>query len=285
MARKASIPGFAGGGLISGGVSGDADPSAVTALLSRYSGTAVSDKTGVQAVSQYGAALAAALKGISAAAAKANSAGIGMAGISNSSAESALQSAAAAHGWTGAQWTALFDVEMKEAGFNLSATNPSSGAYGMAQFIEGASEYAQYGGNATSAAGQAVAMSNYVAQRYGTPEAALAHEDEFGWYSGGGSVQPATAGRMLNEPVFGVGLSSGRNYSFSEHAPEYVGPLSGNGTGSQAMPGATQYGQQATNQLLQQQNKMMAQLPYTIAQAVNGAVGAGVRRGAFAVGG
>ena len=110
------------------------------------------------------------------------------AGVSNASAEAALQSAAAKEGWTGAQWTALFNVEEREAGFSLTATNPSSGAYGMAQFINGAGEYAQYGGNSSTAAGQAVAMVNYVAQRYVTPEAAWAHELAYGWYAAGGPV-------------------------------------------------------------------------------------------------
>ncbi len=79
---------------------------------------------------------------------------------------------------------------MREAGFSLTAQNPTSGAYGMAQFINGPSEYAQYGGNSTTAAGQAVAMVNYIAQRYGTPAAAWAHEQAFGWYDQGGILPP-----------------------------------------------------------------------------------------------
>jgi hypothetical protein len=101
-----------------------------------------------------------------------------------------LKSAAAKMGWTGAQWTALYDVEEREAGFSLTAQNPSSGAYGMAQFINGPSEYAQYGGNSTTAAGQATAMVNYIAQRYGNPEAAWAHELAYGWYDNGGVLPP-----------------------------------------------------------------------------------------------
>ena len=93
-----------------------------------------------------------------------------------------LQQVAASHGWTGAEWDALVYVETREAGFSLTAKNPSSGAYGEAQFINGPSEYAQYGGNSTSAFGQAVAMCNYIKQRYGTPSAAMAHEQNFGWY-------------------------------------------------------------------------------------------------------
>jgi len=96
--------------------------------------------------------------------------------------EAILQATAAKFGWTGAQWTCLNNVEMAEAGYNLTATNPSSGAYGMAQFINGPSEYAEYGGNSNTASGQAVAMCNYIKQRYGTPCAAWAHEQAYNWY-------------------------------------------------------------------------------------------------------
>jgi len=121
-----------------------------------------------------------------AAAAKAVSGALGSGGVSNASGVAALKSAAAKHGWTSAaEWAALNNVEMREAGYSLTATNPSSGAYGMAQFIGGAGEYAQYGGNSTTYAGQATAMANYIAQRYGDPIAAWAHEQAYGWYGSG----------------------------------------------------------------------------------------------------
>lgn len=101
-----------------------------------------------------------------------------------------MRNMAAARGWTGAQWNALYAVEAREAGFNMTARNPSSGAYGLAQFINGPSEYAQYGGNATTATGQITAMLNYIAQRYGTPAAAWAHEVNYGWYDRGGTLKP-----------------------------------------------------------------------------------------------
>jgi hypothetical protein len=101
-----------------------------------------------------------------------------------------MQSMAASVGWTGAQWSALNSVEMAEAGYNLTAQNPTSNAYGLAQFINGPSEYAAYGGNSTTAAGQITAMLNYIAQRYGNPAAAWQHELDFGWYDKGGWLQP-----------------------------------------------------------------------------------------------
>lgn len=97
------------------------------------------------------------------------------------SVEETLKATAATFGWTGAQWTCLYNVEMAEAGFNLTARNPS-GAYGIAQFIRGPSEYAQYGGDSTTASGQSIAMCNYIKQRYETPCAAWAHEQAYHWY-------------------------------------------------------------------------------------------------------
>jgi len=93
-----------------------------------------------------------------------------------------LQSIGAHHGWTEQQLQDWWQVIKIESGGRLNAQNPSSSAYGIAQFISGASEYASYGGNSTSVTGQLTAMANYIAQRYGSPTEALAHEHSAGWY-------------------------------------------------------------------------------------------------------
>ncbi len=87
--------------------------------------------------------------------------------------------------WPAFMWPAFNAVEMREAGYSLTATNPTSGAYGVAQFINGPSEYYQWGGNPFTAAGQFTAMFRYIASRYGTPVSAEAHEQMFGWYGNG----------------------------------------------------------------------------------------------------
>jgi phage-related protein len=92
--------------------------------------------------------------------------------------------------WPASQWPAYNAVEMREAGYSLTATNPTSGAYGLAQFINGPSEYFQYGGSPFTAMGQLVGMFNYIRQRYGTPSAAWGHEVNFGWYDHGGRLRP-----------------------------------------------------------------------------------------------
>lgn len=113
-----------------------------------------------------------------------NQAGIADTGVTGGSNQSTLQATAATFGWTtsNGQWQALNNIEMQEAGYNLEAKNPTSDAYGEAQFINGPGEYAQYGGNSTTSAGQAVAMCNYIKDRYGDPKTAWAHEQQFGWY-------------------------------------------------------------------------------------------------------
>jgi hypothetical protein len=108
------------------------------------------------------------------------------------------------YGW-GNQWGSFNNLENREAGWNLSARNPSSGAYGMAQFINGAGEYAQYGGNWYTALGQLTAMMNYIKQRYGDPNGAWSHELSAGWYDRGGYLNPgwnlAYNGTGKPEPV------------------------------------------------------------------------------------
>lgn len=125
----------------------------------------------------------------------------GLAAPSAAGGQAALQQAAALYGWgTGAQWQALSNVEMAEAGFNPNAKNPSSGAYGLAQALghgNGAATQGtqsnEYGGfglsdaqakaaNSGNAGAQALWMVGYIAAVYGTPEAAWAHEQANRWY-------------------------------------------------------------------------------------------------------
>jgi hypothetical protein len=129
----------------------------------------------------------------------------GKIGGSGGAVQALAKQMAAARGWTGQLWNDLNAVEMDEAGWNLNAQNPTSDAYGIAQFIDGASEYAQYGGNANTALGQVVAFLNYVQERYGSPAGALAHEEQFHWYALGGpvlsAIRQATSNREEQESM------------------------------------------------------------------------------------
>jgi resuscitation-promoting factor RpfB len=96
--------------------------------------------------------------------------------------EGDLTQVASAHGWNASELADWLNVIKQESNGTLTDTNPSSGAYGIAQFIDGAGEYKTYGGDATTVIGQLTAMANYIAQRYGTPTAAWAHEQGYNWY-------------------------------------------------------------------------------------------------------
>lgn len=78
---------------------------------------------------------------------------------------------AAAKGWVGAQWDALYQLVMHESGFNNTAKNPTSSAYGLFQFLTGT--WSGYGVKRTSdPRGQTKAGLAYIADRYGNPGSA-----------------------------------------------------------------------------------------------------------------
>nr|WP_239028778.1 transglycosylase SLT domain-containing protein [Pseudonocardia acidicola] len=102
-------------------------------------------------------------------------------------------------------WNDLVAVINRESGFNNTAQNPTSTAYGIFQFLD--STWGAYGAVKTSDPhAQAMAGLRYIAQRYGSPAGALAHENAFGWYDSGGLLQPgltlAFNGTGRPEPVF-----------------------------------------------------------------------------------
>jgi|SRR6185437_346990 len=76
---------------------------------------------------------------------------------------------ASAYGWsTGAEWTALNNIVMAESGWNNTAQNPSSTAFGIGQFLD--STWATVGYKKTSdPVTQIAAMLAYIKQRYGDP--------------------------------------------------------------------------------------------------------------------
>jgi tape measure domain-containing protein len=93
---------------------------------------------------------------------------------------------AQAKGWSLSDWRALV---MKESGGNPAARNPSSGAYGLGQFLGGtARAYAKYGALSSDGSDQIRAMAQYISDRYKTPSAALAFHNAHNWYREGGLV-------------------------------------------------------------------------------------------------
>lgn len=99
---------------------------------------------------------------------------------------------AAPYGWSaGAQWDALVKLWNQESGWDNLAQNPSSGAFGIAQALghgtagsagTHGNQYPSKGANDGDATAQISWGLSYIHQRYGSPAAAWAHEQQAGWY-------------------------------------------------------------------------------------------------------
>jgi hypothetical protein len=86
------------------------------------------------------------------------------------------------YGWSSSQFSCLQPLWNAESGWNASASNPSSGAYGIPQALPG-SKMASAGPDwQTSAATQIRWGLGYIQSSYGSPCAAWSHEQADGWY-------------------------------------------------------------------------------------------------------
>ena len=98
------------------------------------------------------------------------------------SAKDVARQLVAARGWGGDQFQCLEKLWTKESQWNPSATNPSSGAYGIPQSLP-ASKMASAGADwKTNPATQVTWGLNYIAGSYGTPCAAWGHSQAKNWY-------------------------------------------------------------------------------------------------------
>jgi hypothetical protein len=85
-------------------------------------------------------------------------------------------------GWSASQFSCLDPLWAQESGWNVTAENPSSGAYGIPQALPG-SKMASAGADwATDAATQIRWGLTYIKSLYGSPCGAWAHEEADGWY-------------------------------------------------------------------------------------------------------
>jgi TP901 family phage tail tape measure protein len=134
---------------------------------------------------------------------------LGRAPSGNLSNEAIVHTAANRMGW-GKEWSALRQIVMHESGFNNTAQNPNSTAYGMFQFLD--STWGNYGGHKTSDPWlQAKYGMNYIRDRYNDPNGAWNFWQSHNWY-GDGSV-------FTSPNMIGVG----------EKGPEAVIPLNDRG--------------------------------------------------------
>jgi hypothetical protein len=86
------------------------------------------------------------------------------------------------YGWSSSQFGCLQSLWDAESGWNIYASNPSSGAYGIPQALPG-SKMASAGPDwQTSAATQIRWGLGYIKGLYGSPCGAWAHEEADAWY-------------------------------------------------------------------------------------------------------
>ena len=86
------------------------------------------------------------------------------------------------YGWSASQFSCLQPLWNAESGWNASASNPSSGAYGIPQALPG-SKMASAGADwQTSPATQIRWGLGYIRSVYGSPCSAWSHEEAYGWY-------------------------------------------------------------------------------------------------------
>jgi hypothetical protein len=94
-----------------------------------------------------------------------------------------LQQTAGAFGWGAEQLQAWWQLISLESGGRADAVNPTSGAFGIGQFLGATkSAYAHLGATSSNPLEQLSAMAHYIHDRYGTPTAALAHHHANNWY-------------------------------------------------------------------------------------------------------
>lgn len=92
------------------------------------------------------------------------------------------QSLAAGRGWTGQEFYCLYQLWQKESGWNTTAGNTSSGAYGIPQALPGSKMGSAGADWLTNPATQINWGMGYIAGRYGAPCAAWATSQAQGWY-------------------------------------------------------------------------------------------------------
>jgi hypothetical protein len=86
------------------------------------------------------------------------------------------------YGWSSSQFSCLDDLWNAESGWNVTASNPSSGAYGIPQALPG-SKMASAGPDWESDATTQIKWGlGYIKGLYGSPCAAWGHEESDGWY-------------------------------------------------------------------------------------------------------
>ena len=110
-----------------------------------------------------------------------------------------VREAMAPYGWDqGAQWDAVDWIIQRESGWNPNAVNPSSGAFGLPQFL-GSTKDQYLPDSSPNPRVQGDAMARYIRDRYGDPLRAKAFWEANNWYDQGGIA--SGSGIMLKDVI------------------------------------------------------------------------------------
>ena len=85
-------------------------------------------------------------------------------------------------GWSSSQFSCLQPLWNAESGWNVSASNPSSGAYGIPQALPASKMASACPDYLTNPATQIRWGLQYIRSVYGSPCGAWSHEQAYGWY-------------------------------------------------------------------------------------------------------
>jgi hypothetical protein len=204
--KAAGVPGYAAGGI-----------AGMPPFLVGQEGSVVGGWAGSSVQSMMNSMIAAYQAAAAAAAAKAGFAS-GPPATGSAAAAQAFARSILPAGWS---WPALLSLWNQESGWNAWAVNPSSGAYGIPQSLGHGHPY-----NLGDYANQVRWGISYIAGRYGSSQAAWAHEQAFNWYDQGGYLPPGLSlaynGTGKPEPV---GPAAGGNtYVINVHASPLASP-------------------------------------------------------------
>jgi len=102
--------------------------------------------------------------------------------VPSGSAQQIAMSMLGSYGWSSGQFSCLDSLWNQESGWNVFASNPTSGAYGIPQALPG-SKMASAGADWQSDAATQIRWGlGYIQSTYGSPCGAWAHEQADGWY-------------------------------------------------------------------------------------------------------
>lgn len=140
-----------------------------------------------------------------------------------------IQTAMADTGVSGSTWTnVLTQLVQAESGGNPNAINSTAvdgeHAEGIAQMLPStfAAHMMQGLSDILNPVDNLVSSIRYIMGRYGTPENLISLTG-----LGTGNYKGYATGGILDEPIVGIGLSTGTRYSFAEAGPEAIVPMSG----------------------------------------------------------